>query len=38
MKSKQVLTAENTYQLHTYDVGAAPLSGVYTGVKDDFCS
>lgn len=38
MKSKEMLTAENTFQQHTYDVGAAPLSGIYTGVKDDYCS
>ena len=38
IKSKQVLTAENTYQNATYDVGSAPLNGVYTGIKDDYCS
>lgn len=38
MKSQQTLTTENTYQLHTYDIGAAPQSGIYTGVKDDYCS
>lgn len=38
MKSGKSLTVESTYQNHTYDVGAAPMNGVYTGVKDDYCS